>query len=368
MKIGSAVLADPGGGGFNRRVMAHIAGQIAGLQTDGHEVVLVSSGAILAGRQLMGKSLSGNSIGDKQALAAIGQVELMRRWTSIFEWNEIGVAQVLLTGDDLNHRRRFLNARRTLGNLLQMGILPIVNENDTVVVEEIKLGDNDHLSAQVTNLIGADLLILLTEVEGVYTEDPRTNRDAQLVQEIEAVTPEIQRLAGGSGPAGRGGMATKVEAARQASLAGIPTVIASGRIPNVLPRILAGESIGTIVMPAAARLDSRKQWIAFSQPPVGRVTVDDGGMEAILYRGKSLLPSGIVGVDGRFEMGDLVELVSADGLVFARGITSYSASETGKISGAQSSQIESLLGYKTADSVIHRDHMVVDKDPRRTKP
>jgi glutamate 5-kinase len=301
------------------------------------------------------------TIGEKQALAALGQVELMRCWTEIFSWHEVRVAQVLLTRDDLSHRRRFLNARRTLGQLLDRGILPVVNENDTVMVEEIKLGDNDHLSALVTNLVTADLLVLLTEVDGLYTADPKQGSEAKLIPVVEEVTPEVQKLAGKAGPAGRGGMVTKIEAARQASLFGVPTVIARGDREDVLAAILAGEEVGTRVLPAAERMDSRKHWIAFSQEPAGRLLVDAGAAGAVQSRGKSLLPSGIVGVEGSFDMGDPVEVVSEQGEVLAQGIVSYSAAEIRQILGRQSAEIEEVLGYKTADEVIHRDHMVVGR-------
>ncbi len=360
VKVGSAVLSSADGRGHNRRVMAALAQQIAALRAEGREVVLVSSGAILAGAQALGEPLPIKHVGLKQALAALGQVQLMRRWTDIFSWHELHVAQVLLTRDDVGHRHRFINARRTLTHLLERGVLPIINENDTVMVEEIKLGDNDQLSALVTNMVTADLLVLLTEVDGLYTADPRRSPEAKLIPLVERITPELQELAGDGGPAGRGGMRSKLEAARQAGLFGVPTVIASGRAPAVLERILRGEPVGTVVLPAAERLDSRKHWIAFSHPPTGRLLLDEGAARAVRSQGKSLLPSGIVGVEGSFEVGDLVQLVAPDGRALGRGITYYSAQEIAAIKGLQSSEIEATIGYKSADEVIHRDHLVVD--------
>ena len=364
VKVGSAVLAAKGGG-FHRPTMAEIARMIAAVRDDGHEVVLVSSGAILAGSRVVSLNGPPNSIGEKQALAAVGQVDLMNAWREIFRWHGIDVAQILLTRDDLAHRRRFLNARRTMGHLLSRDILPVVNENDTVMVAEIKLGDNDHLSSLITNLVSADLLVILTEVEGVFTADPRTHPDATLIPRIGEFSPELLEAAGEPGPSGRGGMATKVEAARKASLFGVPTVIACGREPRILQRIIAGEAVGTTVVPNRERMDARKHWIAFSQPPTGRIRVDAGAAAALSDGGKSLLPSGIVGLAGPFDMGDLVEIVGPDGEVIGRGITSYQSSEVEAIKGHRSSDIETILGYKTADEVVHRDHMVVGEDTWR---
>jgi glutamate 5-kinase len=363
VKVGSAVLSSADGAGHSRPVMAAIARQIAAARAEGRELVLVSSGAILAGAQELGEPLPVKHVALKQALAAVGQVQLMRRWTDIFSWHEVRVAQVLLTRDDVGHRHRFINARQTLSQLLERGILPIINENDTVVVEEIKLGDNDQLSALVTNLVTADLLVLLTEVDGLYTADPHRHPDARLLPLVEKITPEVQRLAGHGGPAGRGGMISKLEAARQASLFGVPTVIANGRDPTVLDRILRGEATGTLFLPAAERLDSRKHWIAFSHPPTGRLLLDEGAVRAVRRGGKSLLPSGIVAVEGSFEVGDLVLLVSAsDGRGLGRGVTYYSSQEVARIQGLQSSEIEAAIGYKSADEVIHRDHLVIDAE------
>jgi glutamate 5-kinase len=367
VKIGSAVLAGPGAGRFDRPVMAGLARQMAALREDRREVVVVSSGAILAGSAVLGVALPARSLGDKQALAAIGQVELMNRWRDIFGWYDLRVAQILLTRDDLADRDRFLNARRTLGRLLAHGVVPIINENDTVVVEEIKLGDNDNLSALVTNLVTADLLVILTEVDGVYTADPRTHRSAKLLPRIEAVTDEVLAIAGDAGPAGRGGMRTKLLAARTAGAFGVPTVIAPGRAPRVLKRIIEGEALGTVVRPSDKRMDSHKHWLAFAPAPAGTLVLDAGAARAIREGGKSLLPSGIAAVRGDFEAGDAVEMVSPDGAVVGRGIAAYGSTEIAKIRGRKSAEIEKILGYTTADEVVHRDRMVVDERMWRTK-
>ena len=360
IKVGSAVLASDTEPRINRPAMSSLAQQITALQATGKEIILVSSGAILAGGQTLGVASPNRTIGDMQALAAVGQVELMRMWRDIFGWNGRQVAQVLLTRDDLSHRRRFLNARRTMERLLERGVLPIVNENDTVMVEEIKFGDNDHLSALITNLVMADLLIILTEVEGVFDSDPRKGA-ARLLRRIDGIDEAIRQAAAGAGARGRGGMATKVEAARTASLYGVPTVIAHGRKRSVLRRILDGEEIGTTVVPSERQLDSRKHWIAFAQTPTAAIHVDEGAAQALLHGGKSLLPSGVLRIEGDFDMGDLVAIVGPSGPV-GRGITSYSATEVDKIKGLRSSQIEGTLGYRTADEVIHRDYLVVGEE------
>jgi glutamate 5-kinase len=362
VKVGSAVLSRPDGIGFDRQVVAGLARQIAAVRSLGREVVLVSSGAILAGNQALRRPAEQSSIAVKQALAAIGQVELMGHWRDIFSWHEIRVAQVLLTQDDIAHRKRFLNARHTLGQLLALGVLPVVNENDTVMVEEIKLGDNDRLSALVTNLVTADLLVLLTEVDGLYTADPRKDSRAEHVPHLSHVTALSRSWAGQAGPAGRGGMASKLEAARQASLYGLPTVIANGREPGMLEQVVGGERVGTLISPSPAPMDARKHWIAFTGAPAGSIVVDAGAAKALAHGGKSLLPSGVVSVDGKFEMGDVVEVVSKAGVLVGRGISSYSDAEVERVMGRHSGEIEGILGFKTADEIIHRDHLVVERD------
>jgi len=362
IKVGSAVLSRPGGVEFDPVVAISLAQQIAEIMASQREVVLVSSGAILAGRQMLGLSRPNKSIGDKQALAAVGQVELMRRWTEIFRWYKIPVGQILLTKDDLVNHRRFLNARQTIRRLLQWGILPVINENDTVLTDEIKLGDNDRLSALVTNLITADALVLLTEVDGLYTSDPHTDESAKRIEHVPSVTPEIQEQAGRPGAHGTGGMATKVEASRQSGYYGVPAMIANGRLPGVLLRILSGENVGTVFSPATDRLDSRKHWIAFTQEPAGRLILDQGASRAVLEGGNNLFPSGIHAAEGRFEVGDAVDLCSQEGRFLGRGITSYGLEEVEKIKGHRSSEIEALLGYKSSDAVVEWEDMVVGEE------
>jgi glutamate 5-kinase len=271
------------------------------------------------------------------------------------------VGQVLLTAQDISDRVRYLNARNTLRTLLRLHVLPIVNENDTVAVEEIKVGDNDNLSALVASLIDADLLVLLTDVAGLYTEDPAVNPAARKIDTVEAITPEVERLVWDrSGRISVGGMATKLEAAQKAAAAGIPMVIASGREPGVLGRVLAGEPVGTLFKPRADRLAARKRWIGFAVPPQGRLTVDAGALRALTQQGRSLLPSGVVDVQGEFSAGEVVAVVSeTDGREFGRGLVNFDAAELRKIRGARTSEIEARLGYKSFDEVIHRDNLVI---------
>jgi glutamate 5-kinase len=273
----------------------------------------------------------------------------------------VPVGQVLLTAQDISDRARYLNARNTLLALLRFGVLPVVNENDTVAVEEIKVGDNDNLSALVASLIEADLLVLLTDVDGLYTSDPAKDAAAVKLDTVDAITDEIERLVWRSTSAGSvGGMATKLQAAQKAAAAGVPMVIASGRAQGVLARILRGETAGTYFAPKADRLGARKRWIAFAVPPQGRLTVDAGALEALTRQGRSLLPSGVTKVDGDFAAGEVVALVGeADGRDFARGLVNFDASELRKIQGAKTREIEQRLGYKSFDEVIHRDNLVV---------
>ena len=270
------------------------------------------------------------------------------------------VAQVLLTHDDLSHRRRFLNARNTLLTLIELGIIPIINENDTVAVDEIKFGDNDNLSALITNLIEADLLIILTDIEGLCDSDPRANPNARCISLVEDIDADTEQIAGGTkSQMSVGGMVSKIQAARKASRFGIPTVVAHGTKEEVLHQILKGKEIGTLILPKSEALSSRKHWIAFNPKPKGDLIVDDGAKKAIVQKGKSLLPSGVVKIKGGFDRGDLVTCLGPRGKEFARGLVNYSATELEKIKGLRSDQIESVLGYKYSDEVIHRDDLVV---------
>lgn len=366
VKVGSRVLTDAEGT-LSPPIFLSIIEQTAGLIRQGNEVVLVSSGAIAAGRALVKVEQRGDTIPEKQALAAIGQSQLMGMYQQALDAHGRRTAQVLLTRDDLTHRRRYLNARNTLSTLLQFGTLPIVNENDTVMVEEIKeeikFGDNDNLSALVAILVDADLLVLLTDAPGLcvwekgkgFTQDP--------IPFIEKVTPELRNMAGGpSQPLGTGGMTTKLEAARIATQAGLPAVIADGRRPNVIPEILQGQDIGTFFAPLRDRLTHRKHWIAYTLTKKGELVLDDGAVKAIVEKGKSLLPSGIVSVHGSFENGDMVACLDTQSKEWARGITHYTSQEIKKIAGNKSSEIETILGYRIQDEVIHRDELVLLKD------
>jgi glutamate 5-kinase len=359
VKVGSGLISSSSGGLDAERISA-LADEMAALVKDGKEVVLVSSGAIASGMARLGLKRRPRSIPEKQAAAAVGQSALMWHYEQAFARSGIRVAQVLLTQEDISARPRYLNARNTFLVLLGFGVLPIVNENDTVAVEEIKVGDNDNLAALVAHLIDADLLVLLTDVDGLYTGDPRRDPGARRLPTVEAVTEEIQRLAWDAGEGvSVGGMSTKLEAAHKVTSSGIPMVIASGREPGTLGRVLRGEPVGTYFVPRGDRLAARKRWIAFAAPPQGRLTVDAGAKSALTKRGKSLLPSGVVDVEGEFHAGEVVSLSLADGKEFARGLTNYDAAELRKIQGAKTGAIEERLGYKSFDEVVHRDNLVL---------
>src|SRR5947207_2726075 len=341
-----------------RVINQELAAEIAAVR-EGRRVVLVTSGAIATGVARLGLAERPRAIPEKQAAAAVGQSALMWQYEAAFSRHGIPVGQVLLTAEDVSVRARYLNARNTLDALLRFGVLPIVNENDTVAVEEIKVGDNDNLSALVASLIDADLLVLLTDVDGLYTGDPTTDRDARVIDTVDAVTEDVARLVwNGTGAGAVGGMATKLQAAQKAAAAGVPMIIASGRKQGVLARILKGEPVGTYFAPRADRLGARKRWIAFAVTPQGRLTVDAGALQALTHHGKSLLPSGVVDVEGDFAAGEVVALVG-DGREFARGLVNFDASELRRIRGAKTRDIATRLGYKSFDEVIHRDNLVL---------
>lgn len=359
IKIGSSIIASHEKGLREER-MAEIAEEVAGLRTEGHEIFLVSSGAILCGMEKLGLTRRPKTIPLKQAAAAVGQSRLMWAYEKHFEKFQINVAQVLLTREDIADRKRFINARNTLMTLLDHGILSIINENDTVTVDEIKLGDNDHLAAQITHLVEASMLVILSDVDGLFTADPRKNSEAALIPLIEEVTPEIERIAGEPGAiSGTGGMATKVQAAKSVAAYGVTTLIVNGTAPGLMQRAFQGESIGSLFLPKPVRLTSKKHWIAHSLKVKGEVVLDEGAAEAILKKGKSLLASGIREVTGKFEVGDAIRCLTPDGKEIAKGLTNYSASEMISIKGIHSSQIEKKLGYKSTDEVIHRDNLVI---------
>jgi glutamate 5-kinase len=359
VKIGTHVLTGEEGK-LSTPVFDAIVDQVIQLSEMGKEVVLVSSGAIAAGRTLLETTHPNTSIPEKQALAAIGQTQLMGMYQQALDRYGKRAAQVLLTRDDLSHRRRYLNARNALFKLLQFSVIPIVNENDTVMVEEIKFGDNDSLSARVTILVDADILILLTDAPGLCAWTGPEGPEAEPIPFVKEVTPELRGLAKGpDGPLGTGGMATKIEAARIATEAGHPAVIADGRQPSVITGILRGEPIGTFFAPLQDRLTHKKHWIAYSLQKKGELVLDDGAIQAIVHRGKSLLSSGVVEVRGLFDNGEMVACLDASGTEWARGITNYSSQEIQQIAGRKSAEIESILGYRLRDEIIHRDEMVV---------
>jgi len=359
IKIGSRVLASSTRG-LNTQRIRRITKEIASLRQEGYEVVVVSSGAIVAGMKELGLSNKPKGIPLKQAAAAIGQSKLIQMYERNFSKFGIKAAQILLTRDDITDRRRFLNARNTLITLLSYGVVPVINENDTVAIDEIKFGDNDLLSGLVTNVIDADLLIILSDIEGLFTADPSIHPGAKLIPVVEEITKDIETIAGDSKSIeGTGGMASKVETAKKASGYGIPAIIMNGKRPGLLVKALKGFDVGTIFLPNKSRLTSRKHWIASALPTSGHLILDKGAKDALMLRGRSLLPSGISDIKGHFEAGDAVTCEDEHGKVFAKGLTNYNSREIVKIRGKKTGEIEAILGYKDYDEVIHRDNLVV---------
>jgi glutamate 5-kinase len=359
IKIGSSVLTDKKGN-LSESVFDVLAGEISGIKSRGIEVVIVSSGAIASGMKKLNLTAKPSEISMKQAIAACGQSALIRNYERAFSSFGLIVAQILLTHDGLADRKRFLNARKTLSTLLDMGIIPVVNENDTVAVEEIMLGDNDNLAALVTSLVEADLLVLLTDIEGLYNKDPRKNEDAELISLIESIGKEIESVAGDTlGRTTTGGMITKIQAARTAAAFGVPTIIANGKSGTALADIFDGKDVGTIFLPAKKILTGRKHWIAFTLKSAGELVLDLGAVKAITAQGKSLLPSGIKDVRGKFGVGDSVTCVDESGVPVARGLTSYGSDDIRRIMGLSTKDVEKALGYKFTDEVIHRDDLAV---------
>jgi glutamate 5-kinase len=360
VKVGSAVLSDPNG--LRIDVIANLARQIDVIIRDGREVVLVTSGAIAAGRARLGRRTS--TIAERQAAAATGQIELMRQWGRAFDAHGRTVAQILLTHQDLAERKRRLNAVRTIESLFAAGVIPIVNENDTVAVEEIRMGDNDVLSSLVAGMVQAGLLVILSDVPGVLTGDPRTRPDARLIPLITDPEAGMRGLvAESAGPLGSGGMATKLKAARQAARAGISVIIAAGRESDTLVAALdPSREIGTLVLPARRRLAGRKHWIAFALRPTGSLALDRGAADALRSKGRSLLASGIRDVRGEFAIGDCVSLLDSEGVEFGRGLVNYPAADVLKVKGMRSQEIPRVLGYKVADEIVHRDNFVLIED------
>ena len=359
VKIGSSLLTNAGAG-LDRDAIADWARQIGALRKQGVETLVVSSGAIAEGMKRLGWKRRPHAVNELQAAAAVGQMGLVQMWESCFSEVGLHTAQVLLTHEDLGHRRRYLNARTTLKSLLALGVVPIINENDTVVVDEIRFGDNDTLGALVTNLIEADALLILTDQKGLFSADPRREPTAQLVAQGHAGDPKLEAMAGGAGShLGSGGMLTKVLAAKRAARSGAHTAIAWGRETEVLTRLLAGESVGTVLSAGTAPVAARKQWLADHLKPAGRLALDAGAVKALISDGKSLLPIGATGVEGTFERGDVVSVTGPDGREIARGLVNYGAAETARILRKPSSEIEGVLGYVAEPELIHRDNLVV---------
>ncbi|WP_028117264.1 glutamate 5-kinase [Ferrimonas senticii] len=359
VKLGTSVLTS-GSPRLDRAHMVELVRQMARLHRAGHEIIVVTSGAVAAGREHLGYPELPNSISSKQLLAAVGQGQLIRVWEQLFELYGLHVGQMLLTRADLDDRERYLNARDTMQALLEHRIIPVINENDAVATSEIKVGDNDNLSALAALLAQADLLLLLTDQQGLYNADPRTNPDAQLIEQVELINDELRALAGGSGTnLGTGGMATKLQAANVAMRAGVEVVIAAGHREGVIEQLVAGEAIGTRFIAKAQGLDERKRWILAGPPPSGILQLDGGAVSALCDKGSSLLAKGITAVSGDFSRGDTVLLHDANGQAVARGIARYGSNDLRRLQGQHSRDIEPLLGFSYGPVAIHRNDMVV---------
>ncbi len=362
VKIGSAVLT--GARGLDRVVIHRLSDQIADLKAQNREILIVSSGAVASGVTKIGLTERPRGIPQKQAAAAVGQSVLMQAWEEAFDKFDQLVAQVLLTGDDLAHRSRYLNAGNTLETLLDWGILPIINENDTVAVEEIKFGDNDRLSAMIAGLVGADLLISLTDTEGLYDCDPRSNSGAKLMPIVQRIDSKVLACAAPvAGAVGTGGMLSKVQAAKRVLASGIPAVIAPGRERDVLLRLFAGEPLGTLFLPRKKLYHGRKLWLAGLSKPSGVVVLDHGASKALKSGGKSLLPIGIREVRGNFGVGAPIRCIDEEGKIIGMGLSNYKSAEIERIMGRHTDEIENLIGYRHSDEVIHRNNFVLADEP-----
>lgn len=359
VKVGSSLVTN-NGEGLDRTAIQAWAAQITELVKNGKQVVLVSSGAVAEGMQRLGWKKRPVAVNELQAAAAVGQMGLVQMYESCFSQHGLHTAQVLLTHDDLADRKRYLNARSTLRTLLELGVIPIINENDTVVTDEIRFGDNDTLGSLVANLIEADALVILTDQSGLYSADPRKHADAEFIHQATAGDVALEQMAGGAGSAiGSGGMLTKILAAKRAARSGAHTVIASGRESNVLVRLAAGEAVGTHLRAGQIKTLAKKQWLADHLRVAGKVTLDEGAVRALRDDGKSLLPIGIVAVEGSFDRGEMVACIDTHGSEIARGLVNYSASETARILRQPSSAIASILGYVDEAELIHRDNLVL---------
>jgi glutamate 5-kinase len=360
IKVGSALLVDAEKGRLNRTWLEGFAADVARLRKRGQEVILVSSGAIALGRRHLGLSAGKLRLEESQAAAAVGQIRLAHAYKELLEAHEVTVAQILLTLGDTEQRRRYLNARGTLNTLLALGSVPVINENDTVATAEIRYGDNDRLAARVAQMVGADCLILLSDIDGLYTANPADDPDADFVARVLEITPAIEAMAGGTGSdMGSGGMQTKIAAAKIALGAGCYLCIAKGAVQHPLQRIEEGARC-TWFVPSSTPLATRKQWIAGTLRPAGAIVVDDGAVRALMG-GKSLLPAGVIRAMGRFDRGDTVSIIGPDGSEVARGICAYSDGDAARIIGRQSADIEKVLGFRGRDEIVHRDDLVLIK-------
>jgi glutamate 5-kinase len=359
VKIGSNILAD-GREGLDTKRISAIARDISDLHSTGYDIAIVSSGAVAAGMRKLDLKEKPRDIKLKQAAAAVGQSSLMWAYEKSFAEFRKKVAQVLLTRDDFSDRKRYINSKNTLLTLLSYKIVPVINENDTVATDEIKFGDNDYLASLVAGLIEAERLIILSDVDGLYSEDPRRSPKARIIEYVEEITPEIERRAGGAGSmVGTGGMYSKILAAKRAVTNGITVHIISGRKEGLIKSIFEGKHCGTVFRPGGAKLSSRKGWIAYGSRSKGSLIIDEGAVKALVGGGKSLLPSGILSVEGHFETGDAVYCLDSAGTRIAKGLTNYSSAEIEKIKGRKTSEIEKVLGYKYSDEAIHRDNLVL---------
>ena len=359
VKIGSSLVASSKGG-LRLDLIRRLVKELGILQVQDRQIVVVSSGAIVAGISHLALDSYPRDLPLQQAAAAVGQSRLLRAYEVAFEESGHKIAQILLTHQDLAVRQRFLNARHTLTTLLKLGVIPIINENDTVAIEEIRFGDNDNLAGQVAHLVDADLLIILSDVDGLYHDDPHLNPSATLIPLVSAITKEIEGMAGASRTqTSRGGMVTKIKAAKQAGRFGVPTLLLNGETPNALIQALEGNSIGTFFASKQSSLTSRKQWIAFTLRPKGEIMLDEGAVSALVLRGKSLLSSGILNVQGSFFTGDPVSCTTPEGIPFAQGLTNYSAETLHRIKGKHTSEIRKLLGTLEYEEVIHRDNLAL---------
>jgi glutamate 5-kinase len=360
VKVGSALLVDADKGRLNRAWLESFVEDVAQLRKRGQEVILVSSGAIALGRRHLGLTAGKLKLEESQAAAAVGQIRLAHAYKELLDQHEITVAQILLTLGDTEQRRRYLNARGTLNTLLALGAVPVINENDTVATAEIRYGDNDRLAARVGQMAGADCVILLSDIDGLYTADPQEHKDAEFIARVLEITPEIEAMAGGAGSdMGSGGMQTKIAAAKIAVAAGCHLCIAKGAFMHPLKRIEEGARC-TWFVPSSTPMAARKQWIAGTLKPAGALVIDEGAVQALIG-GKSLLPAGVVRAVGRFERGDTVSIVGPDGGEVARGICAYSDGDAARIIGRRTADIEKVIGFRGRDEIVHRDDLVLLK-------